>query len=135
MCKARMCWLDDRLQRLHLSESLNIWFISIRGWAFSQEKILQEWTNLGVSSAHFKYSDTCLVFVLASILKKMVQFFSWTVSKPPILWICYWKPLCPHRAKTPTSQTTTFTIVSGLHPCWWRVCYQWGLPCLVFTSW
>ena len=27
------------------------------------------------------------------------------------------------------------TIVSGLHPFWWRVCYQQGLPRLVFTSW
>ena len=27
------------------------------------------------------------------------------------------------------------TSESGPHPCWWRVCYQRGLPRLVFTSW
>ena len=27
------------------------------------------------------------------------------------------------------------STVSGPHPCWWRVCYQRGLPRLVFTSW
>ena len=27
------------------------------------------------------------------------------------------------------------TTVSGLHPCWWRVCYQRSLSRLVFTSW
>ena len=26
------------------------------------------------------------------------------------------------------------TNVLGLHPCWWRVRYQRGLPRLVFTS-
>ena len=31
------------------------------------------------------------------------------------------------------SATIYDTIVSGLHPCRWRVCYQRGLPCLVFT--
>ena len=27
------------------------------------------------------------------------------------------------------------TTVLGLLSCFWRVCYQWGLPRLVFTSW